>query len=173
MGILRLFGFNVFRNTYKPLLAPSLVEFWSRYYYCKEMLVDFFFFPTYVRCFRGRPALRMLAATLAAAGFGNLYYHVVFNDTFLLALDLPGLRPWLEARSLYCVLLSLGICISIRREQQRRGAAAAATPASMPTRIRQIAGVWTFFALISIWVDASAATFGQRVEFFMSLFGVR
>ena len=39
VGALRLFGFNVFRNTYKPLLAPSLVEFWNRYYYYfKEML---------------------------------------------------------------------------------------------------------------------------------------
>jgi hypothetical protein len=174
VGVLRLFGFNVFRNTYKPLLAPSLVEFWNRYYYYfKEMLVDFFFFPTYVRCFRGRPALRMLAATLAAAGLGNLYYHIVFNDSFLLTLDLPGLRSWLEARSLYCLLLSLGIYVSMRREQQRRGAEAAATPVSIPTRVRQIAGVWTFFALISIWADASAATFGQRVEFFVSLFGVR
>jgi hypothetical protein len=173
IGVLRLFGFNVFRNTYKPLLAPSLVEFWNRYYYYfKEMLVDFFF-PTYVRCFRGRPALRMLAATLAAAGFGNLYYHLVFNDTFLLSLDLVGLRPWLEARSFYCLLLSLGIYVSMRREQQRRGAAAAATPASMPTRIRRIAGVWTFFALIGIWADGSSATFGQRLEFFVSLFGLR
>jgi len=174
VGVLRLFGFNVFRNTYKPLLAPSLVEFWNRYYYYfKEMLLDFFFFPTYVRRFRRRPALRMLAATLAAAGLGNLYYHIVFNDTFLLTLDLAGLRPWLEARSFYCLLLSLGIYVSMRREQQRRGSAAAATPASMPTRIRRIAGVWTFFALISIWADASSATFGLRVEFFMSLFGVR
>jgi hypothetical protein len=174
IGVLRLFGFNVFRNTYKPLLAPSLVEFWNRYYYYfKEMLVDFFFFPTYVRRFRGRPALRMLAATLAAAGFGNLYYHLVFNDTFLLTLDLAGLRPWLEARSFYCLVLGLGVYVSMRREQQRRGAAAAAAPASMPTRIRRIAGVWTFFALIGIWADASSATFGQRLEFFVSLFGLR
>jgi hypothetical protein len=173
VGVLRLFGFNVFRNTYKPLLAPSVVEFWNRYYYYfKELLVEFFFFPTYVRRFRRRPALRMLAATLAAAGLGNLYYHIVFNDTFLLTLDLAGLRPWLEARSFYCLLLSLGIYVSMRREQRRRGAAAA-TPVSMPTRIRQIAGVWTFFALISIWADASSATFGQRVEFFASLFGLR
>lgn len=174
IGVLRLFGFNVYRNTYKPLLAPSLVEFWNRYYYYfKEMLLEFFFFPTYVRRFRGRPALRMLAATLAAAGLGNLYYHIVFNDTFLLTLDLVGLHPWLAARSFYCLLLSLGIYVSMRREQQRRGAAGAGPPASMPTRIRRIAGVWTFFALISIWADASVATFGQRVEFFLSLFGVR
>jgi hypothetical protein len=173
VGILRLFGFNVFRNTYKPLLAPSVVEFWNRYYYYfKEMLLDFFFFPTYVRRFRGRPALRMLAATVVAAGLGNLYYHVVFNDTFLLTLDLPGLRPWLEARAFYCLLLSLGIYVSMRREQGRRGIAATA-PASLPAQIRRIAGVWTFFALISIWADASAATFGQRTLFLLGLFGWR
>jgi len=173
VGVLRLFGFNVFRNTYKPLLAPSVVEFWNRYYYYfKEMLLDFFFFPTYVRRFRGRPALRMLAATVAAAGLGNLYYHVVFNDAFLVTLDLSGLRPWLEARSFYCLLLSVGIYVSMRREQARRGTTAAA-PVSIPTQVRRIAGVWTFFALISIWAEASSATFGQRVEFFVSLFGLR
>lgn len=173
VGILRLFGFNVFRNTYKPLLAPSVVEFWNRYYYYfKELLVEFFFFPTYVRRFRHHPRLRILAATLAAAGLGNLYYHLLQNDAFLLTLDWAGLRPWLEARSFYCLALALGIYVSMRREQGRRGATAA-TPASMPTRIRRIAGVWTFFALISIWADAGAATFGQRVDFFLSLFGLR
>jgi len=173
VGILRLFGFNVFRNTYKPLLAPSVVEFWNRYYYYfKELLVEFFFFPTYVRRFRHHPRLRILAATLAAAGLGNLYYHLLQNDAFLLTLDWAGLRPWLEARSFYCLALALGIYVSMRREQRRRGATAA-TPASMPTRIRRIAGVWTFFALISIWADAGSAPFGQRVEFFVSLFGLR
>ena len=39
VGSLRLLGFNVFRNTYKPLLAESIVEFWNRYYYYfKELL---------------------------------------------------------------------------------------------------------------------------------------
>lgn len=33
IGTLRLFGFKVFRNTYKPLLAESRVAFWGRYYY--------------------------------------------------------------------------------------------------------------------------------------------
>jgi len=172
VGILRVFGFNVFRNTYKPLLAPSVVEFWNRYYYYfKELLVEFFFFPTYVRRFRHHPRLRILAATLAAAGLGNLYYHLLQNDAFLLTLDWAGLRPWLEARAFYCLALALGIYVSMRREQRRRGATAAT--ASLPTRVRRIAGVWTFFALISIWADASSATFGQRVEFFVSLFGLR
>jgi hypothetical protein len=173
VGILRIFGFNVFRNTYKPLLAPSVVEFWNRYYYYfKELLVEFFFFPTYVRRFRRHPRLRILAATLAAAGLGNLYYHLLQNDAFLLTLDGAGLLPWLTARACYCLALALGIYVSMRREQARRGVAAGAA-VSMRVRVRRIAGVWTFFALISIWGDASAAGFGQRVDFFLSLFGLR
>ncbi|MGH7317265.1 MAG: hypothetical protein ACREJS_13500, partial [Candidatus Rokuibacteriota bacterium] len=173
VGVLRLFGFNIFRNTYKPLLSPSLVEFWNRYhYYFKELLVEFFFFPTYVRRFRGSPRLRMLAATFAAAGFGNLYYHLLQQDPFLLTGSWAAVRPWLETRSVYCGLLALGIYVSMRREQQRRGATIV-TPASMLIRLRRIAGVWTFFALIGIWGEAGIASFGQRTLFVLGLFGLR
>jgi len=172
VGILRLFGFNIFRNTYKPLLAPSVVEFWNRYfYYFKEMLVDFFFFPTYLRRFRHYPRLRILAAIVAAAGFGNLYYHVLQQDAFLLTLDWVALMPWLKSRAFYCLALSVGIYVSMQRERERRGARAA-PPASVATRVRRIGGVWMFFGLISIWREESAATFHQRVEFFLSLFGL-
>ncbi|HEX7213340.1 MAG TPA: hypothetical protein VF578_03945 [Methylomirabilota bacterium] len=173
VGILRLFGFNVFRNTYKPLLAPSIVEFWNRYYYYfKELLVEFFFFPTYVRRFRRSPRLRIFAATLAAAGFGNLYYHVLQHDAFMLTLRWATIGPWLLSRGFYCLLLSVGIYLSMRREQARRGTVAAA-PVPMLTQVRRVAGVWTFFALLSIWADDSVTGFGQRVSFFLALFGVR
>ena len=33
IGSLRLVGFNVFRNTYKPLLSESVVEFFNRLYF--------------------------------------------------------------------------------------------------------------------------------------------
>ena len=172
IGVLRLFGFNVFRNTYKPLLAPSIVEFWNRYYYYfKELLVEFFFFPTYVRRFRRSPRLRIFAATLAAAGFGNLYYHLLQRDDFVLSLEPATVGPWLLSRGFYCLALSLGIYLSMRREQSRRGAAA--PPPSALTRVRRIAGVWTFFALLSIWAEDSVAGFGQRLSFFLALFGVR
>ena len=173
VGLLRLFGFNVFRNTYRPLLAPSVVEFWNRYfYYFKELMVDFFFFPTYIRHFRQRPRLRILAAIVAAAGLGNLYYHLLNNDAFLLGLDWVGLLPWLGARAFYCLALSLGIYVSMLREQRRR-AARAGPPASLATRVRRITGVWTFYGLIGIWAEDSTATFQQRVDFFLSLFGLR
>jgi hypothetical protein len=164
VGILRLFGFNVFRNTYKPLLAPSVVEFWNRYYYYfKELLVEFFFFPTYVRRFRRSPRLRIFAATLAAAGFGNLYYHLLQHDAFMLTLRWATIAPWLLSRGFYCLLLSVGIYLSMRREQARRGTVAAA-PVPMLTQVRRVAGVWTFFALLSIWAEDSVTGFGQRVR---------
>ena len=81
VGFLRLYGFNVFRNTYKPLLAESIVEFWNRYYYYfKELLVTFFFMPTFTgpaKRLRHWPRLRLLAAVFAAAFVGNVYYHVI------------------------------------------------------------------------------------------------
>lgn len=168
VGTLRLFGFHVFRNTYKPLLAPSVVEFWNRYYYYfKELLSDFFFFPTYVRRFRDRPQLRMFAAVFAAAGIGNLYYHLLGQDRSVLAADFPSLASWAQSRAFYCLLLSLGIYVSMRREQTRRGRTA--TAPSMLVALRRMAGVWTFFALIRIWGISSPASFGRRMDLFLSL----
>jgi hypothetical protein len=173
VGILRLFGFNVFRNTYKPLLATSIVDFWNRYYYYfKELLVEFFFFPTYVRRFRRSPRLRIFAATLAAAGFGNLYYHLLRRDVFMLSLDWATIGSWLLSRGFYCLLLSVGIYVSMRREQSRRGGSGAPAVTTW-AHARRLAGVWTFFALISIWSDDNVAGFAQRVTFFLALFGVR
>jgi len=173
VGVLRILGFNIFRNTYKPLLAPSLVEFWNRYhYYFKELLVEFFFFPTYVRRFRTSPRLRMLAATLAAAGFGNLYYHLLQQDAFISTGSWAALHPWLETRALYCLILALGIYVSMRREQRRRGTPAAVLPGPA-LRLRRVAGVWTFFALIGIWGEAGIASFAQRTDFALALFGLR
>jgi hypothetical protein len=114
----------------------------------------------------------MLAATFAAAGFGNLYYHLLQQDTFMLTGTWAALHPWLETRAFYCLILALGIYVSMRREQQRRGTPAPA-PAGSAVRLRRLAGVWTFFALIGIWGDAGIASFPQRADFVLALFGLR
>lgn len=169
VGSLRLLGFNVFRNTYKPLLAESVVDFWSRYYfYFKELLVDFFFYPTYLRLRSTPLPLRLFAATFAAACLGNVYYHVLFEPEPVLYLDFQRAWAMWGPRFVYCALLAFGIWVSMLRQRQQRRASA---PPSLPVRLRRIAGVLTFYAMIQIWnVRVEGVGNHERLEFFLSLF---
>ena len=172
VGMLRLWGFDVFRNTYKPLLAESVVEFWNRYfYYFKELLVTFFFMPTFTgpaKRLRHWPRLRLLAAVFAAAFVGNVYYHVIKESEALAQGQLWQVLDAQGPRMFYCLLLALGIFVSMSREQGRRGAA---VQAGRLLRVWRIAGVWTFFSLISIWNTGGGASFEARVRFFWGLWG--
>ena len=175
IGVLRLFGFRVFRNTYKPLLATTVVEFWNRYYYYfKELLVEFFFYPTFLATAKRPRRVRMVLAVIAAATCGNLYYHVVrdFPDYFLHG---PvALFDRLGGRLVYCVALGLGIAVSMLREQRRRG-----NPAPLPDgwrqarRLRAMAGVWLFYALLHVWsVGLTRLSLGERVRWMLGLVGL-
>lgn len=173
IGFLRLYGFNVFRNTYKPLLAETVVEFWSRYfYYFKELLVTFFFMPTFTglgRRLHRWPAFRLLLAVFAAAFIGNAYYHVIKESAALAQGQLPEVLVAQGARMFYCFLLAAGIGVSMLREQKRRGVDAQRGRMPRPFRIF---GVWTFFGLISIWNIRAGAGFADRTDFFLMLWGL-
>ncbi len=170
IGVLRLFGFNVFRNTYKPLLAESVVEFWNRfYYYFKELLVEFFFLPTFARRFRTWPRLRLFAAVFAAAFFGNMYYHLLQQENLLVLGDAVGAWQVFHSRLFYCLLLAVGIFVSMLRAQRRAGQSPA--PGFLRRLLRML-GVWTFFGLIFIWNAKGGASFVERTQFFLSLFGL-
>jgi hypothetical protein len=69
--------------------------------------------------------------------------------------------------------LALGIYISTLRQKQQRGQANLVTSShGSLIKLRQIAGVWTFFALLNLWNPRAISTMAQRIEFFFSLFGV-
>ena len=74
-----------------------------------------------------------------------------------------------RSRMFYCLLLALGIFISMLREQGRRGLAASGGTAR---RYLRIFGVWTFFALISIWNADGGAPFMVRLGFASRLVGL-
>ena len=174
IGCLRLFGFNVFRNTYKPLLSESIVEFWNRFlYYAKELLVEFFFFPAYVSWFRRRPKLRLLTAIFAAAFFGNSYYHVLRDLPALAGAGIWGGWNLIAPRVFYCLLLATGIYISMLRQQKLRGGRRDENPRwRWLYRLRRIAGVWLFYSVIRIWgAGPLEVDFHQRTAYFWSLLG--
>lgn len=172
VGCLRLLGFNVFRNTYKPLLAESIVDFWNRYYYYfKEVLVDFFFYPTYLRMRRWGPAARMFAAVFAAAFLGNMYFHVLYQSPEqVVQLDVAALWALWAPRLVYCFLLAFGIWISMLRQP---GLRASVDKPGFWLRVRRIAGVWTFYSIIQIWnVKLDGVGIGDCTTLFLTLFGV-
>lgn len=176
IGAVRLLGFNVFRNTYKPLLAESIVDFWNRYYYYfKELLLEFFFYPVYARYFRGYQGLRVFFATMAAACVGNTYFHILRDIEALEVLTFAEALSAIASRGFYTVLLGLGIFASMMAEKRRRGRQPSriTSPFRHLNRVRRIAGVWLFFALINIWnTHVPAAEFEARSAFFFSLFGI-
>ena len=173
IGCLRLFGFNVFRNTYKPLLAESLVEYWNRfYYYFKELLVEFFFYPAFLAAARLPATMRIFVSIMAAAFLGNFYYH--FIRDMRLYLESPGediiamLLPWL----LYAFFLGIGIFVSMVREKKRRRNKLShrSAGARALVRVRRILGVWAFYGFLLIWIAGPPSiTIGSRWQFLQAL----
>lgn len=174
VGLLRLFGFNVFRNTYKPLLARSVIDFWNRWhYYFKEMLVEFFFLPTYVRYFVKSPKLRIFAAVFVSAFVGNMYHHLLKAKKSLVAGDWLDLWLNLNPRLIYCLLLALGLFLSMLWEQHRRKKGpGSSAPSTVFATAGSIAWVWTFYSLVHIWNLKGAMTVATRANFSLSLFGL-
>ena len=171
VGCLRLLGFNVYRNTYKPFLSESIVEFWNRYYYYfKEVLVEFFFYPTFVRCAAAGPRLRLFLAVFAAAFAGNMYFHLVAHPGAIVAGDFVLVWETWGSRVFYCFLLASGIWISMLRQKKHR---ASPPPSGIVRRLARIAFVLSFYALIQIWnVNAHAVGTIERFEFLTSLLGI-
>jgi D-alanyl-lipoteichoic acid acyltransferase DltB (MBOAT superfamily) len=150
VGSLRLLGFRVFRHAYRPLLATSIVEFWNRWsYYYKELLTDFFFYPTFLRCAWAGPRLRLFLAVFAAAAVGNMYFVILWEVNLLLAADVHAMWTRWGSRTVYCVMLAVGIWVSMLRQQRERKRALA--PRKGWSKIRAALLVCSFYAVAHVW----------------------
>jgi hypothetical protein len=115
----RVAGFNALRNTYRPFSSRTVAEFFNRYYfYFKELLVDFFFYPMFLRHFKKHRKLRLVAAIFAAACFGNAYYHFFRDLGFIQKLGLAGALANFQVYLFYCVALAAAISISQLRHRE-------------------------------------------------------
>jgi hypothetical protein len=117
----RMAGFNALRNTYRPLSSRTIAEFWNRYYfYFKELMVDIFFYPVFLNFFKKRKKLRIAAATFAAAGFGNAFYHFIRDLKYIADRGLWRALAAYHVYIFYCLVLATAITIS---QMRRRGPA--------------------------------------------------
>ncbi len=178
IGILRIAGFHVFRNTYKPLVTETLIDFWNRFhYYFKELLVEFFFFPAYLRYSWMTPKIRTFTAVFLAVFAGNMYYHLFTDMKALLEMDAVVLWNYLGPRMVYCLLLVGGIYLSMTNQQKQRGRPVPEDIQPFARKfqqLRRIAGVWTFYSMIHIWNASSRhAEFLDRADFCLFLFGFK
>ncbi len=167
IAVCRMCGYRALRNTYKPLQATTIAEFWNRYYYYyKELVVDMFFYPTYFRYFKTQPRLRIFFATMATAAFGNALYHflIILNPVRNIGLinALIGFQSYL----FYVVLLGLGIACS-----QLRNLNKVKTPQSLPRKGLAISGVLSFYIFLSIFaLTVQTTTIMVNFRFLFSLF---
>lgn len=116
----RLAGYRLLRNTCRPLSSPNIAEFWNRYfYYFKEILVNVYFYPTYVRWFKHHSRLRVAFATFMAAGVGNFFFHFLLENYRIARDGFGGALSYMQTYAFYCVLLVGGIVVSQLRAQRR------------------------------------------------------
>ena len=162
----RMAGFHALRNTYRPLSATSLIDFFNRmYYYFKELLVDFFYFPAFLRYFKKHRRLRTIFATFSAVMFGDAFYHLTRDWHFFRDRGLWGGLASYQVEFVYIVILATGLSISQLRKRGPR------PKGFVRGQLLPSCGVAAFYIVIAAFeTDTRAFTLPQTLHYFASLF---
>lgn len=169
VAVIRMAGFCIPRGMVRPLASRTIAEYWGKYlFYFKELLSDFFFFPTFQRCFKKHPRLRIAFATFMAAFVGNILFDVISEAP---AFGVHGFAATIDnffSYTVYAGGLTLGIIWSQLFQAKPSAQDGFFRYAVLPRII-----VLGFFALLQIFDDSSGIIpLSDRFTFFVSLFGV-
>jgi hypothetical protein len=152
IGVARLAGFRLPRSTWRPLGSKTLMEYFNRFhYYFKELLVDFFFVPTFFKMFRGHPRLAPVLCHLHGGRGGQC-------DLALPARYRPhrddgtwrGVLASFESYAFYCLVLATGLGLS-----QVRMNMGFKPSLSLAGRLRSFLFVWSFVVCLHVFSDGS------------------
>jgi hypothetical protein len=169
IGIARLAGYRLPRGSWRPLESRTLMDYFNRFhYYFKELLVDFFFIPTFFKMFRNYPRLRMFFATFMAAGVGNALWHFSRDINLVATVGPAASLETYTSYAFYCIVLATGVGLSQVR------ASLGIRPSSTPIgRLYSFFFIWSFVVCMHVFSDESRNhTLGERASFLASLFGV-
>jgi len=156
------------RGTYRPLSSRTIAEFFNRYaYYFKELLVDFFFYPAFLRYWKGHHRLRMVFATFAAACFGNAFFHFTMDWKIIRDAGLWRALSSFQAFFFYCILLATALSISQLRKRGPRPAG------FVRGRVLPAFGVGIFYCLLNVFACALGSyPLVEHLKYLASLFFV-
>jgi len=162
----RMAGFNALRNTYRPLSSTTIMEFFNRfYYYFKELLVDFFFYPAFFRYWKMHKRMRMIFATFAAAFFGNSFYHLVRDWQVIRDDGLWRAISSYQVLFFYNAFLAAGLCISQLRKRDSKSVG------FVRGRLLPAAGVWFFYCILNVFdADERVYRLVDHLKYLASLF---
>jgi len=162
----RMAGFNALRNTYRPLSSTTITEFFNRfYYYFKELLVDFFFYPTFFRYWKGHKRLRMIFAIFAAAFFGNSLYHLMRDWQFVRDDGLWRAVANYQVLFFYNAILATGLCISQLRNRGPK------PTGFFRRRILPVFGVGFFYCMLNVFeADERMYPLVEHLKYLAGLF---
>lgn len=142
----RMAGFHAAPNTDRALLSTSVAEFYNRFYfYFKELLATFFFYPTFLTFFRKQPKLRLFTATLLSAGFGNFLFHFYRDSAEIFRLGYLDALVAYHVYGCYALLLGVSIAVSQARLQARHRRRPEGA-----LRVLAIAGVLFYYCLLNV-----------------------
>jgi hypothetical protein len=169
IGIARLAGYRLPRGSWRPLESRTLMDYFNRFhYYFKEILVDFFFTPTFFKIFKRHPRLRMFFATFMAAGVGNALWHFLRDIDLVATLGPAQAMQTYASYLFYCAVLATGIGIS-----QVRLSLGIKPPGGIRGRLQSFVLVWSFVVTLHVFSDGSRTHgISERMHFLVSLFGV-
>jgi hypothetical protein len=166
IAICRMAGFNALRNTYRPLSSTTIMEFFNRfYYYFKELLVDFFFYPAFLRYWKGNKRMRMIFATFAAAFFGNSVFHLTRDWQVVRDDGLWKAITSYQVLFFYNAFLAAGLCVSQLRKRDSRPVG------FVRGRLLPAVGVGFFYCILNVFdSDERAYPLIEHVKYLASLF---
>jgi hypothetical protein len=168
IAVCRMAGFNALRNTYRPFSSRTVAEFFNRFYfYYKELLVDFFFYPVFVRFFKGQRWLRLAFAVFAAAGFGNAVFHFLRDLNIIQQQGLWRALVGFQVYLFYCFVLAAGITISQLRHRDP------ASSGFLRGQLLPSLGVVLFYCLLDVFGSTERNyPLSAHFRFFAHLFNV-
>lgn len=168
VAVIRMCGYGIPRGMARPLSARSIAEFWNRYlFYFKELLVDLFFYPAFIRFFKSFPKLRIAFATFCAAFVGNMLFSIITQSHLFAEIGVVETLKRFDSYAVYALALTLALIASQLRARKPR-----AEDGFLRYEVLPRLNVIGFFCMAQIFADEGAETsLVERTGFLMYLFG--